>query len=98
MSAANRSGREHRSSPAPARAIRAAHAIQAELAEHGLAVRVGLHTGEVELVGHDIGGIAVHIAARIMSQAGAGAGAGRSCVHARSRIWSLGPASPSMTG
>jgi hypothetical protein len=35
----------------PARAIRAAHAIQAELAEHGLAVRVGLHTGEVELVG-----------------------------------------------
>jgi class 3 adenylate cyclase len=56
----------------PARAIRAAHAIRAELAEHGLQVRVGLHTGEVELLGHDIGGIAVHIAARVMAQAGAG--------------------------
>jgi class 3 adenylate cyclase len=56
----------------PARAIRAAHAIRAELAEHGLQVRVGLHTGEVELVGDDIGGIAVHLAARVMGQAGAG--------------------------
>jgi class 3 adenylate cyclase len=56
----------------PARAIRAAHAIRAELAEHGLQVRVGLHTGEVELVGDDIGGIAVHIAARVLAQAGAG--------------------------
>jgi class 3 adenylate cyclase len=56
----------------PARAIRAAHAIRAELAEHGLQVRVGLHTGEVELVGDDIGGIAVHIAARVIGQAGAG--------------------------
>ena len=43
----------------PARAIRAADAIRAELAEHGLAVRVGLH----------IGGIAVHIAARVLAQA-----------------------------
>jgi class 3 adenylate cyclase len=56
----------------PARAIRAAHAIRAELAEHGLQIRIGLHTGEVELVGDDIGGIAVHIAARVMAQAGAG--------------------------
>jgi class 3 adenylate cyclase len=56
----------------PARAIRAAHAIRAELAEHGLQVRAGLHTGEVELLGDDIGGIAVHIAARVMAQAGAG--------------------------
>jgi class 3 adenylate cyclase len=56
----------------PARAIRAAQAIRAELAEHGLQVRVGLHTGEVELVGDDIGGIAVHLAARVMGQAGAG--------------------------
>jgi len=56
----------------PARAIRAAGAIRAELAEHGLQVRVGLHTGEVELVGDDIGGIAVHIAARVIGQAGAG--------------------------
>jgi class 3 adenylate cyclase len=56
----------------PARAIRAAHAIRAELRELGLEVRVGLHTGEVELVGDDMGGIAVHIAARVMGQAGAG--------------------------
>jgi class 3 adenylate cyclase len=56
----------------PARAIRAAHAIRAELAEHGLHIRVGLHTGEVELVGDDIGGIAVHLAARVLGQAGAG--------------------------
>jgi class 3 adenylate cyclase len=48
----------------PARAIRAAQAIRAELTDHGLQVRVGLHTGEVELVGDDIGGIAVHTAAR----------------------------------
>ena len=56
----------------PARAIRAAQAIRAELAEHDLQVRVGLHTGEVELVGDDIGGIAVHLAARVLGQAGAG--------------------------
>jgi class 3 adenylate cyclase len=56
----------------PARAIRAAHAIRAELAEHGLQIRAGLHTGEVELVGDDIGGIAVHLGARVMAQAGAG--------------------------
>jgi class 3 adenylate cyclase len=56
----------------PARAIRAAQAIRTELAEHGLQIRVGLHTGEVELVGDDVGGIAVHIAARVLAQAGAG--------------------------
>jgi class 3 adenylate cyclase len=56
----------------PARAIRAADAIRAGLAELGLEVRVGLHTGECELLGADIGGIAVHIAARVMGAAGAG--------------------------
>jgi len=56
----------------PARAIRAADAIRAGLAELGLEVRVGLHTGEVELLGDDVGGIAVHIAARVMAAAGAG--------------------------
>ena len=56
----------------PARAIRAAHAIRAELADHGLQIRVGLHTGEVELVGDDLAGIAVHIAARVLAQAKAG--------------------------
>jgi class 3 adenylate cyclase len=53
----------------PARAIRAADAIRAGLAEHGLQIRVGLHTGECEFVGGRIGGIAVHIAARILAQA-----------------------------
>jgi class 3 adenylate cyclase len=56
----------------PARAIRAADAIRADLGELDLAVRVGLHTGECELLGDDIGGIAVHIAARVLGQAGAG--------------------------
>jgi class 3 adenylate cyclase len=56
----------------PARAIRAADAIRAGLADLGLEVRVGLHTGECELLGDDIGGIAVHIAARVMAAAGAG--------------------------
>jgi class 3 adenylate cyclase len=55
----------------PARAIRAADAMRAELADDGLQIRVGLHTGECELLGDDIGGIAVHIAARVLGQAGA---------------------------
>jgi len=56
----------------PARAIRAAAAAHAELAEHGLRIRVGLHTGEVEVVGDRIKGIAVHIAARVMARADGG--------------------------
>jgi class 3 adenylate cyclase len=56
----------------PARAIRAADAVRAELKDLGLQVRVGLHTGECELLGDDIGGIAVHIAARVLAQASAG--------------------------
>jgi class 3 adenylate cyclase len=56
----------------PARAIRAADAIRAELRELGLELRMGLHTGECELLGEDIGGIAVHIAARVLSKAGVG--------------------------
>src|SRR4029450_6002840 len=56
----------------PARAIRAADAIRAELADAGLQIRVGLHTGECELLGEDIGGIAVHIAARGLAKAGPG--------------------------
>ena len=56
----------------PARAIRAAAAAGAELAEEGIRIRVGLHTGECELVGNKIRGIAVHVAARVMSLAGAG--------------------------
>jgi class 3 adenylate cyclase len=56
----------------PARAIRSAHAIQAGARDHGLEVRAGLHTGECELLGDDIGGIAVHIAARVLAKAAAG--------------------------
>ena len=56
----------------PARAIRCADAIRAELGALGLRLRVGLHTGGCELLGPDIGGIAVHIAARVLAEAGAG--------------------------
>ena len=38
----------------------------------GLEVRIGLHSGEVELMGDDVGGIAVHIAARVGAIAAAG--------------------------
>jgi class 3 adenylate cyclase/pimeloyl-ACP methyl ester carboxylesterase len=56
----------------PARAIRCADAVRSALARIGLDVRSGLHTGEVELVGPDVEGIAVHIGARIADLAGAG--------------------------
>ena len=55
----------------PARAIRAGKAMVAEAARRGLQLRVGLHTGEIEIMGDDVGGLAVHIAARVMAQAGA---------------------------
>ena len=53
----------------PARAIRCALEICAQVHELGLELRAGLHTGEVELMGDDIGGIAVHIAARVSALA-----------------------------
>lgn len=56
----------------PARAIRCGQAIVEALRPFGLEVRVGLHTGELELMGEDIGGIAVHIASRIGGLAGSG--------------------------
>jgi pimeloyl-ACP methyl ester carboxylesterase len=56
----------------PARAIRCATAVASETDQIGLPVRVGLHTGECERRNGDIGGIAVHIGARVMGQAGAG--------------------------
>jgi class 3 adenylate cyclase len=54
----------------PARAIRAAQGIVGEVGRLGLEVRAGLHTGECEVIGDDVGGMAVHIAARVMSGAG----------------------------
>jgi pimeloyl-ACP methyl ester carboxylesterase/class 3 adenylate cyclase len=55
----------------PARAIRCAVAMRDEVRRLGLALRAGLHTGEIELIGDDIGGIAVHTAARVAALAGA---------------------------
>jgi pimeloyl-ACP methyl ester carboxylesterase len=56
----------------PARAVRCALAIVAELAALNLDVRAGVHTGEVELVEEGIGGIAVHIGARVAALGTAG--------------------------
>ena len=49
----------------PSRALRCALAITAAARELGVEVRVGMHTGECELIGEDVGGMAVHIAARV---------------------------------
>ena len=73
-------GRLHRSTgdgilatfDGPGRAIRCAFEIRDMLREAGVEIRTGIHTGEIELRGSEIGGIAVHIAARLMSEAGAG--------------------------
>ncbi len=56
----------------PARAVRCAQAIEAASEKQGVRVRAGLHTGEVEVMGDDIGGIGVHIAARVSALAGPG--------------------------
>ncbi len=56
----------------PARAIRCAVAAAASVRELGLEIRAGVHTGEVELVGDGVRGIAVHIGARVSALAGAG--------------------------
>ncbi|HSR93748.1 MAG TPA: adenylate/guanylate cyclase domain-containing protein [Solirubrobacterales bacterium] len=55
----------------PTRAAECARAIADDMPSLGIEVRAGLHTGEVELMGEDIGGIAVHVAARIAALAGA---------------------------
>jgi pimeloyl-ACP methyl ester carboxylesterase len=56
----------------PARAIRCGQAIADAGRALGLEVRIGIHSGEVELIGEDVGGIAVHIAARVGALAAAG--------------------------
>jgi adenylate cyclase len=55
----------------PAQAVHAADEIVSAVAKLGVSVRVGLHTGEAEAAGDNIGGLAVHIASRVMSAAGA---------------------------
>jgi pimeloyl-ACP methyl ester carboxylesterase len=57
----------------PTQAIRCAEALRADAENLGIEIRAGIHTGECELLDDNrIGGIAVHIAARIVGQAGAG--------------------------
>jgi class 3 adenylate cyclase len=56
----------------PARAIRCAASIRDAVRPLGLEIRSGLHTGEIELTGADVRGIAVHIGARIAALAGPG--------------------------
>lgn len=57
---------------APARAVRCAQAILGDIHQLGCDAYAGLHAGEVELLGDDIAGIAVHIAARVISLAAPG--------------------------
>jgi len=56
----------------PGRAVRCGQTIAEAVVALGLQVRVGAHTGEVEIRGEDIGGLAVHIAARVAALASAG--------------------------
>jgi class 3 adenylate cyclase len=57
---------------APARAIRCAFDLAAAADRLGIAIRAGVHTGEVEFAGDDLRGLAVHLAARIMGAADPG--------------------------
>jgi class 3 adenylate cyclase len=56
----------------PARGVRCACTIAEEIRRLGIEVRAGLHTGECEMIGDDVGGIAIHIGARVAALAGAG--------------------------
>lgn len=56
----------------PARAVRCAQALTAEVRSLGLEIRAGLHTGECIVRGDDLAGLGVHIAARVSALAGAG--------------------------
>lgn len=56
----------------PGRAVKCALGLRSAMPDLGIAIRAGVHTGEVEVRGDDIGGIAVHAAARVMAQAQSG--------------------------
>jgi len=56
----------------PARAVRCALSIRDAVRQLGIEIRAGLHTGEIELAGDKIRGIAVHIGARIAATGKAG--------------------------
>ena len=55
--------------PGPARAVRCARDLLREAGELDLELRAGVHTGECEVIGDDIGGLAVHIGARVAASA-----------------------------
>jgi len=57
---------------APGRAIRCALDLRDDLRGRGIELRTGLHAGEIRLFGGEVGGLAVHIGARVMARAGAG--------------------------
>ena len=80
----------------PSRGIEAADAIRSRAAAIGLTVRAGVHTGEVEVVGDAVRGVAVHTAARVMANAEDGGVVVSRTVHdlvsgSRFRFRSLGP-------
>jgi class 3 adenylate cyclase len=56
----------------PTRAIQCARSIRNTVRQLGIEIRAGIHTGECELIDNDVGGIAVHIAARVAARANAG--------------------------
>jgi len=56
---------------APLKAIRCAAAIREAVRTFGLEIRAGLHTGEYQLIGDEVVGIAIHIGARVAAKAGA---------------------------
>jgi len=56
----------------PSRALRCAQAISAAADGLGLEMRIGIHTGECELIGDDVGGMAVHLASRVNGVAAPG--------------------------
>jgi class 3 adenylate cyclase len=56
----------------PAHGIDCARALRIELSHAGITIRAGVHAGEVEIRGHDVSGIGIHIAARVTALAGAG--------------------------
>ena len=56
----------------PARAIRCAAAVRERARAHGIELRAGVHTGECEIIGEKLGGIAVHTGSRVAGKAGPG--------------------------
>ena len=57
---------------APSRGLRCADTLRSALSDAGIAIRAGVHTGEVELRGNDVAGLGVHIAARVGALADSG--------------------------